>query len=454
MKWFFYAVYNYVAWPLAKLLAQLAALTSEKAALAVAMRKDVDGQAPWLKSARNQRPVWIHCASGEFEYAKPVIQLLKEQRPNCKIMVTYFSPSVARTVSSFPDIDFSCPLPWDTSRAMREFMLYHSPRCLLIARTDTWPEMLRQAKAFEIPCLLFSATLTSASGRTQGFGRWTSREVFSYLTEIFAVSDADATEFRQLTPSVPVQVRGDTRYDQVQNRVGSPKPTKRQLFDHLNTGFFTLVAGSTWHEDEAALLEAMDRLRETLAHERGLELIWVFVPHEPTAEHVENMLLSLIQRGLKPVRYSDAEAALSPDTPLVVDCVGILAELYLYADFAFVGGSFRKSVHSVMEPLAAGCVTFVGPLYHNNREAEEFAKLTAIQGPRGGITMVQPVANGQRMAELLADLIHTLRKSDAGSSGSAVTLSQSVQRNIKSQVARRSGKSHDVVTWVVHHAKL
>src|SRR4051812_41955415 len=45
--------------------------------------------------------VWIHCASGEFEYAKPVIRALKAQSSDIQIVVSYFSPSYRTSIEAF-----------------------------------------------------------------------------------------------------------------------------------------------------------------------------------------------------------------------------------------------------------------------------------------------------------------------------------------------------------------
>ena len=126
----------------------------------------------------------------------------------------------------------------------------------------------------------------------------------------------------------------------------------------------------------------------------------ILVPHEPTKGHLQSLEKQLAKMGIKGSRYSQAE---NWDTEvLLVDQIGILAELYSWGDIAFVGGSFRGSVHSVMEPLAAGLITLVGPHHGNNREALEFKSLPLPQGP--DFTMVISCRDKKDLKETLAKL--------------------------------------------------
>lgn len=307
---------------------------------------------------RIKNPVWIHCSSGEFEYAKPVIRELKKNNPNEKILVTYLSSTYVKAIEQFPGVDQSFPLPFDLPGPISRFLNHVEPRALLIARTDLWPELLCQTRAKKIPTYLFSATFPKNS--TFAARLW-KKAVLKLVDHIYCVSFEDhdfATKKLRIEAS-KVSVLGDTRYDQVVFRLHSPKP----LNHYLKPVGPTMVAGSTWPEDEKELLPAL----EPLIKDGKLNL--VLVPHEPTAEHISSLKSQLNKLGLPYDLYSSAQA---PTPVLIVDKIGLLADLYAWGDLAFVGGSFRKTVHSVMEPLTHGALTFVGPYFENNREAIEF----------------------------------------------------------------------------------
>lgn len=419
----FFFIYGYILWPLLRSLSPIIGRCNAKFQAGLNMRKPVGGHSAWCNWQPKQRPIWIHCASGELEYAKPIITRLKREKPELKILVTYFSPTIAEAARIFPGVDFACPAPWDQPKALAEFLTWHKPRALLIARTDTWPEMLRSAHRFGLPTLLFAATLPSRSGRARGLGRWLSRVSFQYLDQIFCVDQEDLASFASLGFAARTLIAGDTRYDQVNARLAQPRPVRDELFVAHNYEQI-LVAGSTWEEDEHVLLSSAQALQK--------HLDFVFVPHEPTEAHLLKLEQQITQLGLKSVRYSSAQTW-PLGTVLLVDQIGILAELYLKGRFAFVGGSFKKTVHSVMEPLAAGCITFVGPLHHNNREALEFKTIEIGRG----FTCVQEITSSQSLTEKIERSISPKFTDSLDEMG----------RAIQTQVRRRSGQSDLVVGW-------
>ena len=130
----------------------------------------IEGKPAFLKIEKSifsgKSPVWIHAASGEFEYAKPVIrELAKQGRP---VLVTYFSPTYADNVRKFPGVTASCPLPLDSRDEIEGFLNHFNPSALLIARTDTWPNTVFATAARQIPILLFSTTFHEGSKRLSG----------------------------------------------------------------------------------------------------------------------------------------------------------------------------------------------------------------------------------------------------------------------------------------------
>ena len=313
----------------------------------------------------SEPPFWIHAASGEFEYAKPLIRELKAKFPKIPIVVTYFSPTFRSAIAKTPGVDFALPLPFDLPGPIQNFLKIFKPKALLIARTDLWPEVLYQTKLANIPRILFSARQTS----TGGFLNRAKASLFNQLTAIFCVSETDANNFRKLNTHVPVQAIGDTRYDQVIYRLDTATDIALGKKPHPQPW---LIAGSTWPEDERVLYEALT----PLVLDKKLKLI--LVPHEPTESHIKQIESQLKNKKLDFQMYSENKDFTAQ--VLLVDRVGRLAELYMVADLAFVGGSFRKSVHSVMEPLAAGLVTIVGPHFQNNREALDFIETPLSDG--------------------------------------------------------------------------
>ena len=342
-------IYRLLLVPIAALVLPLAALFNEKIAEGMRLRRKRRVY-PKFES----RPFWIHASSGEFEYAKSVIRELKTRNPMAPVVVTYFSPTYARNVENFPGVDFALPLPLDLPGPVRGFLKRVNPRVLLLARTDFWPELLSQCRARGIPTKVFSYTQKKGAGL---FTRWR----LKMIDEIDCVSPEDRSNLEILGVKTHTQVLGDTRYDQVRYRLDHPKELPARL--KPTDGRPCLIAGSTWPEDEKVLLPALAPLL------KAKKLRLILAPPEPTPEHLQSLREQFHSADIDPNIFSNAE---SWDQVLIVDKVGWLAELYAWGDLAFVGGSFKRTVHSVMEPLGAGLKTFVGPLHTNNREAIEF----------------------------------------------------------------------------------
>jgi 3-deoxy-D-manno-octulosonic-acid transferase len=345
-------IYTLLIYPIVFLVFRILSFKDSKIRQGFVLRKGKS----WIKPIpEGSGVIWFHVASGELEYAKPVIRELKSSGP-CFILVTYFSPSVVNALSKTRDVDLFVPMPWDTPWHWNEFLAHYKPEMLAIARTDTWPNMVWQAKKKSVPSILFAATLPGHSGRHASlFGRIFYGRIVEDLEFVSCVSEEDRRNFIRLDPEIKISVDGDTRFDQVTARLAEnrelkiTKPSGRRIF----------VAGSTWPEDEDVILPA---LPEPVS--KGLRVI--VAPHEPTPAHLSYLELQLNALGLKSSRYSSGAF----EQVCIVDQVGVLADLYKFGTTAFVGGSFKKSVHSVMEPAAAGCLTFFGPYHHNNREAD------------------------------------------------------------------------------------
>ncbi len=333
------------------------------------------------------QPIWIHAASGEFEYAKAVVRELKQRRPDIPILVTYSSPSFQRSIEKFPGVDLALPLPLDLPGPCAGFIKKWRPRCWLISRTDLWPEMIHQARLRKIPLLLFSMTQKDPS-RINPLARGLKRWLLSQMNEIHCVSAADLDNLKALGIGHAV-ISGDTRYDQVHHRLmhGQTLP------ETLAPSRPCLVAGSTWPEDEKVLLQATSELL------RQKRMQMILVPHEPTDAHLAQLQSKLKAHGLKWTLFSE-QNDWSKAEVLLVDKTGVLAELYQWGDFAFVGGSFKRTVHSVMEPLGAGLSTLVGPYHTNNREALEFTQIQV-----GRYKAVQPVGDANQMRAVLEGLL-------------------------------------------------
>ena len=100
------------------------------------------------------RVLWLHAASlGEFEQGRPIIERIREEYPDYKILLTFFSPSGYEVRKNYGGADFIFYLPADTPSNARRFLeLAHPEACA--------PTLY----------LLFSDAIRSSLSPTAGFG--------------------------------------------------------------------------------------------------------------------------------------------------------------------------------------------------------------------------------------------------------------------------------------------
>lgn len=373
----------------------------------------------WPDWAGSAKVLWIHAASGEFEYAKPLIKRWRRTHPDWKIYVTYFSPTYRGSVESFPGVDASGSLPLDLPGPMRQFVRRLKPAVLAVARTDLWPELGQTCRRHGVPVILFSATRSPL--RT--WEKWLAfvlRWRYESADHLLTVSGSDRKELEALQVARPVLALGDTRYDQVIDRLANPKDIRLLKVSPAPV----LICGSTWDPDEKVVLSA------TLALLKARKISLILVPHEPTAAHLADLEKRVRTYGLRSERLSALESW-DGDSVLLVDRTGILAELYARADLALVGGSFTRSVHSVMEPLAAGLLTIVGPYHRNNREAIEFQD--EMVSP--DMSMVMKAKDADDLKDILANWLSQPDRSEW-------------KAKIKQAVAARSAATERVAAYI------
>jgi 3-deoxy-D-manno-octulosonic-acid transferase len=316
--------------------------------------------------ARNRdaaRPlVWFHASSvGEGLQAESVLLELRRRCPSAQYVYTHFSPSAVPLARRLP-VDVADYLPYDLSQPVEALLDALAPEVLVFSKLDLWPELAVRAAARGMTVAIVAATVSPGSGRLRWPARALLRAGYEAVGTAAAVSEDDATRLARLGVSPGrIRVLGDPRYDSVVERiagVGEDEPLLR-----FGRGAPTLVAGSTWPEDEAVLLAAFARVRATYPATR-----LVLVPHEPTERHLLGAERAAARLGIpEPLRLSRAQ---DPVPLLLVDRVGVLARLYGAGAMAYVGGGFgRAGLHSVLEPAAWGLPVSFGPRWRESRDA-------------------------------------------------------------------------------------
>ena len=393
-------LYNTLVIPALTLGFYIASRFSPKIREGLAGRRSVfDSIKGQLDSARElNQTAWFHFTSvGEFEQAKPLIEALKDE---VRIVLTYFSPSVHPNVARYPHHDAAIYLPLDTSRNAKRLFQIIKPSLLVFSKFDIWPNLVWRASENRVPIALIAGTLHPKSKRLASFARPFFKEIHRHFSIHCVISEDDAQRFRMICPpSAQIEVTGDTRFDRVYQRAVAVNG-ETELFPGQSTlERPVLIAGSTYLEEERVVLEAYRRLRENTSYNPDCDNLphLILVPHEPTVERIEEIQAQLGHLGLSRVCFSELQEGvdLSQIDVIVIDTIGLLAQLYRLGDVAFVGGSFHGSVHNVMEPAAMAKPILFGPTIHNAYEA-------SILKVRGAAQLVN---NSQEMAEVLTSLL-------------------------------------------------
>ncbi|HEY6808736.1 MAG TPA: glycosyltransferase N-terminal domain-containing protein [Gemmatimonadales bacterium] len=358
---------------LAERAAPVAARFNPKLARGIDARRGLaERLGAWGATQRDpRRPlVWMHAPSvGEGLQAKPVLETLRATRPDWQLAYTFFSPSAERLARALP-VDVADYLPFDRPRDVTAALDALRPTALVYSKLDVWPELTLAAASRGVRLGLISATVSPTSSRLRWPTRGWGTPAFRALDRIGAISAEDGERLERLgARSGAIELTGDTRYDSVVERAARLDKTRDPLARLAPPGAappgFTIVAGSTWPADETVVLGAFADLRAQVPVAR-----LVLAPHEPNPDHLAGISSRAQALGLpRPVRLSQLDPG--REAPLVVvDRVGVLADLYGLADVAFVGGGFhRAGLHSVLEPAVFGVPVSFGPAWKMSRDA-------------------------------------------------------------------------------------
>ena len=313
----------------------------------------------------DQPVVWVHASSvGESLQARAVIDVLRRRTPGPQVIFTFFSPSAERVCEVFP-ANICSYLPWDLPGVMGPVLDTVQPSVIMFTQREVWPTLADQAATRGVPIVLIAGTMPEGAGRLSRAGRLVLGDAFRSLRAVAAVSKEDGERFGLLgVKSDRVTVTGDPGVDAVRDRVSGIDHTASHMRIFGDERGPILVAGSTWPSDEKVLIPAVARVRESV---RGLRV--VLAPHEPDGCDFAGLGRALAADGWTPALLGDIEPAHDADV-ILVDRVGVLADLYALGSVAYVGGGFHTGgLHSVLEPAAAASPVLIGPRYGDSVHA-------------------------------------------------------------------------------------
>lgn len=313
------------------------------------------------------RIIWVHAASlGEFEQGRPLIEKIKRERPEYKVLLTFFSPSGYEVRKNYEGADCVCYLPFDTPLRVHRFLDSVRPEKAFFIKYEIWRNYLHELYRRQIPTYLVSAAFRPEQKFFKPGYSWYALWL-KWFTRIF-VQDEGSRELLKGIGVENVDVTGDTRFDRVTavRAAGKEIPELVRFTHHGEAGApAVMVAGSSWPQDEAVYAEWFNRHPEVKL---------VLAPHEFDEARLER-LCALFDHGA--VRYSAVKGnpALADNVQvLVMDCFGLLSSAYAYGDVAYVGGGFGVGIHNINEAAVYGIPVIYGPNNKRFIEAQELAE--------------------------------------------------------------------------------
>ncbi|WP_373055595.1 3-deoxy-D-manno-octulosonic acid transferase [Zunongwangia sp. H14] len=348
----------------AEILLPVLAAFSPKIKLGLDGRKAVAGT---LKAeiGKNDKVIWFHAASlGEFEQALPVMEMIKEQLPNAKILVSFFSPSGYENKKNHPLAEVITYLPLDTSKNVREFLDLAHPEMVFFVKYEIWPNFLRELKARKIRSFLLSGAFRENQIYFKSYGSWMRKSLEAF--EHFFLQNKKSQELLKSQGFNNTSITGDTRFDRVSRQI--EYNNKLDFVENFLQGDLCLVAGSTWPEDEDYLLPYINKAPKNVKV--------IIAPHEIKEEKI-NALQQKIEKNT--VRYSQRQANVEQFQVLIVDTIGLLGKIYSYANVAYVGGAAGTSgLHNILEPATFGVPIVIGPNFSKFPEAKDLQQLAGL----------------------------------------------------------------------------
>ena len=316
----------------------------------------------------NAKYIWFHAASlGEFEQGRPLMERIRKEYPQYKILLTFYSPSGYEVRKNYEGADIICYMPVDTRLNAIRFLRLVRPVMAFFIKYEFWSNFLHILKHRNIP----TYSVSSIFREDQVFFKWYGRSyagVLKCFTRFF-VQNEESKRLLEGIGITAVDVVGDTRFDRVLQIKEAAKQlpiceafrtgvASSQSADVPHHDFKVFVAGSSWPPDENIFIPFFNEHKD-----------WrlLIAPHVIAEEHLK-LILSLI-KGKKVVRYTQTtpEEAAEADV-LIIDCFGLLSSMYNYGDVAYIGGGFGVGIHNTLEAAVWNMPVIFGP---NNKKFQE-----------------------------------------------------------------------------------
>jgi len=310
----------------------------------------------------------FHAASvGEFEQLKPILK--KINRKEYFIIQSFTSPTIYNLENQSSLFDISCYQPFDFLLKSYKYFSAISPQKYIITRHDIWPTHTLILYLLNIPIYYINANIHEDSIWVKPFIRIISKNIFKKIKLFIVPSFRIKYKLSSLVDENKIIVHPDSRFERIQNRYNKNKNVN--LLPNL-TNSFNIIFGSYDDIDEQLIFNSLIK-----TYPKGDQSLInvnhniILVPHEINLNKINKLRVQFKKNKFESILYTKIINNDKLNNIIIVDKIGILADLYKYAKLAYVGSGFGKGVHSVIEPAIYKCAIGFGPNFSLLDEAKE-----------------------------------------------------------------------------------
>ena len=306
------------------------------------------------------RVIWMHAASlGEYEQGLPVLENLKDNFPEHKILITFFSPSGYENVIKKKHIaDVICYLPFDRKKEVKEFVSTFNTEIFFTVKYDYWYNLLNELRNQGTKIYVVSALFYETQVFFKPYGNWFVSQLKKNIDWFFHQTKHSTA----LAKSIGLKnssTAGDTRFDRVKKLKSQDNFV--EFIEEFKQNQKAIIFGSSWETEE--------RLAEIIS-KKNQKVKLIIAPHD--LKRVDN-LKKIFPEAILYSELKNTEISTNLNSQiLIIDSIGLLSKLYSYGDIAIVGGGFHsKGLHNILEAATFGRPVLFGNQYMKNPEADE-----------------------------------------------------------------------------------
>ena len=231
---------------------------------------------------------------------------------------------------------------------------------------EFWFNYLQVLKQRNVPVYLISGIFRKNQHFFKWYGSWFRKQLTTF--EYFFLQNENSVELLNKIGYQNAVNTGDTRFDRVLQIMHQHKTYP--IIEEFTQNSFTIVAGSTYVEDEMLLQHVLKKFQDS---RQKVKLI--LAPHVVNEQRISE--IQQLFTTNQTVRYSQYQNRNQNDQLMLIDNIGMLASLYSYATVAYIGGGLKNGIHNTLEAAVYGIPLVFGHNFHKFEEAKALVETQA-----------------------------------------------------------------------------